>query len=274
MKSICIYGKGGIGKSTVSANVACALASMGRRVLLVGCDPKADSTRTVCGHKIPTVLDVVLNNPRAKIENYIVRGFQGVDCVETGGPKPGDGCAGRGVVTALRALREQEVLSPSRYDVVIFDILGDVVCGGFSLPLKDGFADTVLIVTTCDFMAMYAANNICVCIEKFATRNNVKLGGFIYNERSVVQNSTIPRAFAEKLNSEIIGTIPANSLIMEAEMNAMTVLQYAPESLPSKCFHEMASHIDKGYVGSVPAPMDEDALESFFASFRETMTKI
>lgn len=269
MKSICIYGKGGIGKSTTSANIACALAGMGMRVLLVGCDPKSDSTRTVCGHKIPTVLDLVLKDAHAHIDNHIIKGYLGVDCVETGGPKPGDGCAGRGVVTALRTLREQGVLSPERYDIIIFDILGDVVCGGFSLPLKEGFADIVYIVTTCDFMSMYAANNICVCVEKFAERNKVKLGGFIYNERSVVHNINIPYAFAEKLNSRVIGTIPAEPLILKAEMEAMTVSQYAPDSKATACFNNMALFISRENGGSIPSPMSESELEHFFKSVKE-----
>jgi nitrogenase iron protein NifH len=215
------------------------------------------------------VLDVVLADSRARIDDIIVPGYMGVSCVETGGPKPGDGCAGRGVVTALRALRDQGIMSPERYDMVIFDILGDVVCGGFSLPLKEGFADMVYIVTTCDFMAMYAANNICTCVEKFAQRNAVKLGGIIYNERSVVHNVAIPNMFAERLGSKVIGTVPQEPLIMRAELSCMTLMQYAPECEAARCFYEMAEYIRDESTGTVPRPMTADELDDFFASMKD-----
>ena len=268
MKRIAIYGKGGIGKSTVAASVSCALADMGHRVLLVGCDPKADSTRTVCGRKIKTILSAILTEPNINAGDLLVSGYRGVMCAETGGPKPGDGCAGRGVVTALRVLRDQGVLSEENYDIAIFDVLGDVVCGGFSLPLKEGFTDRAYIVTTCDFMAMYAANNICQCIEKYASRGGPGLGGIVYNERSVVNDSNIPAFFSEKLGTTVVGTIPADPNIMRAELSAMTVIESAPDSQTAGNIRALARVFLEQKNSDIPTPMDSDELDAFFMTMQ------
>ena len=268
MKRVAIYGKGGIGKSTVAANVSCALADMGLRVLLVGCDPKADSTRTVCGRKIKTILNSILTEPNVKAEDLLVQGYRGVMCAETGGPKPGDGCAGRGVVTALRALRDQEVFSGEKYDIAIFDVLGDVVCGGFSLPLKEGFTDRAYIVTTCDFMAMYAANNICQCIEKYASRGGPTLGGIVYNERSVVNDPHIPAFFSEKLGTRVVGTVPADPNIMRAELSAKTIIEAQPESRTAGSIRALARYLLEQDSGDIPTPMESDELDAFFMTMQ------
>lgn len=269
MLKIAIYGKGGIGKSTVSANIACAMAEMGLRVMLVGCDPKADSARTVCGRKIKTLLDGILNDQNAEIESLLVQGYQGVICAETGGPKPGDGCAGRGVVTALRILKDHHILSAERFDVVIFDVLGDVVCGGFSLPLKEGFADRAYIVTTCDSMALYAANNICHCIRKFAAHGGPDLGGIVYNERSVVRDVSIPRQFCGILGTEIVGNVPADPLIMAAEISAKTIIEAEPESETASCFRALARQILQQKKGTIPKPMGNDELDAFLLTLQK-----
>jgi nitrogenase iron protein NifH len=267
MVRIAIYGKGGIGKSTVSANVACALAALGHRVLLVGCDPKADSTRTVCGKRIGTILNLILSHPDALIRNLLVRGYRGVDCIETGGPAPGDGCAGRGVASALRALREQGLLTGENYDVVIYDVLGDVVCGGFSLPLKEGFADRIYIVTACDFMALYAANNICHSIAKYSVRSGSVFGGIIYNERGVVNDSAIVRAFAERLSTRVVGSIPSSTEIIRAELTAKTIMEYAPNSETAKCFEKLARHLLREVAVGLPTPMSEEQLDAFLFQY-------
>ena len=163
MKKICIYGKGGIGKSTTVANVAAAMAEKGLKVAVVGCDPKADSTRCLMGRKIPSVLEALRDENG---ENVVYYGYKDILCVESGGPEPGTGCAGRGIAAALREIQSRNLLEDR--DVVLYDVLGDVVCGGFSMPLREDIADDVYLVTTADFMALYAANNICRGIKKYA----------------------------------------------------------------------------------------------------------
>jgi nitrogenase iron protein NifH len=269
MVRIAIYGKGGIGKSTISANVACALAKSGYRVLLVGCDPKADSTRTVCGGKINTVLNLILSYPDARIRDILVSGYLGVDCVETGGPAPGDGCAGRGVTSALRALREQGLLAKDNYDVILYDVLGDVVCGGFSLPLKEGFADKIYIVTSCDFMSLYAANNICHSIAKYSARNGTLFGGIIHNERGAINHQTIVQTFAEELSTRVVGIIPSSTEISRAELATKTIMEYAPKSEVAKRFEELTQHLLKETTVGLPTPMSEERLDAFLLRYSD-----
>lgn len=273
MKSICIYGKGGIGKSTCASNIACAMAASGKRVLFIGCDPKADSTRNVCGRKIKPLLRKIYDNDELRIEDIVTTGRFNVDCVEIGGPKPGDGCAGRGIVTAVSRLKSMNILDSGKYDVVIYDVLGDVVCGGFSMPIKDGFADFVYIVTTCDSMALYAANNICACIEKYACRGRAKLGGILYNERGVVRQQKIAEAFAEKIGTHIAGVIPLSTQIAKAELKKLPLLSFAPESEAAACFKNIAEKISAEEKGAIPRAMDEETFESFLESMEEYYDK-
>ena len=186
MRKICIYGKGGIGKSTTAANVAAAMAESGLKTAVVGCDPKADTTRCLVGRRIPTVLQQLGSS--TENNEIAVTGYRGILCIESGGPEPGTGCAGRGIASALREIKERDLLADR--DVVLYDVLGDVVCGGFSMPLREGVADDVYLVTTSDFMAIYAANNICRGIAKYAQENEVRLAGIIYNEEAAaaIQN--------------------------------------------------------------------------------------
>lgn len=268
MKSICIYGKGGIGKSTAASNIACALAQAGRRVLLVGCDPKADTTRCVCGRKIPTVLRTIFSGAETTAAQLVYPGFCGVDCVEAGGPSPGDGCAGRGIVAAIEKLRRLDVLTPERYDMVIYDVLGDVVCGGFSMPIKDGIAQQIYIVTTCDYMAMYAANNICTCVAKYGARGRAKLGGLIYNGRSAIDSRGMVGDFAQKLGTRVVGGMEMDACIAEAELAGKTVLEYAPDSPAAARFRALASAVWDNAESAIPTPMDEDALDAFLHALR------
>ena len=256
MKKICVYGKGGIGKSTTVTNVAVAMADMGRKVAVVGCDPKADTTRCLTGRRIPTVLDRLRSNTQ---EPFGVLGYGGILCVESGGPEPGTGCAGRGIAGALRELREQDLLADR--DVVIYDVLGDVVCGGFSMPLRENIARDVYLVTTADFMAMYAANNICKGIVRYAREGEARLAGLIYNGRSGRDDAEMVETFARNLGAELTGSIPMSREITQAETRRKTVVELFPDSPAAAGFRALAEKMLLHGPGVVPVPMEEDALE-------------
>lgn len=263
MRKFCIYGKGGIGKSTVVSNIAAALAETGKTVMVMGCDPKSDSTRNLAGRRIPTVLDVfrAKGPDEMKLEEIVFEGFNGVYCVESGGPEPGVGCAGRGVITAADMLTRLGAFNDLEPEVVIYDVLGDVVCGGFAMPLRKGLADDVYIVTTCDPMAIYAANNISKGIKRFADRDEVFLGGIIYNGRSVIAEPSIVDGFAARLGAKVMGKIPMSELIPRSEIQHKTVLEYAPDSEIADMFRELALAIFDNDDRIVPKPLSDAELD-------------
>ena len=263
MRKFCIYGKGGIGKSTIVSNIAAALAETGKRVMVMGCDPKSDSTRNLAGRRIPTVLDVFrAKGPDGmKLEEIVFEGFNGVYCVESGGPEPGVGCAGRGVITAADMLTRLGAFNDLEPEVVIYDVLGDVVCGGFAMPLRKGLADDVYIVTTCDPMAIYAANNISKGIKRFADRGEVFLGGIIYNGRSVIAEPSIVDGFAARLGAKVMGKIPMSELIPRSEIHHKTVLEYAPDSEIADMFRELALAIFDNEDRMIPEPLSDAELD-------------
>ena len=258
MKKICIYGKGGIGKSTVVSNVAATLASTGLKVAVVGCDPKADSTRNLTKAKAETVLSCIMRGE----EQLAVKGFRDVLCIESGGPEPGTGCAGRGIVSALTAIREKDLLADR--DVVLYDVLGDVVCGGFSAPMREQVADQVYLVTTDDYMALYAANNICKGICKYAAFGDIRLSGVIRNGRSSVSEMGFAEAFAKVIGSQVIGNIPMDRAVSLAEIQRKTVIEAFPDSSVAAAFRELADAMLKKEGGVVPTPLAEDALEALY----------
>jgi nitrogenase iron protein NifH len=243
MIKIAIYGKGGIGKSTVTSNLAAAFAVLGKRVIQIGCDPKADSTINLLGG-IPVV--PVMNYLRDSdtepehIEDIAREGFKGVLCIETGGPTPGLGCAGRGIVTTFGILESLKLFESFKPDVVLYDVLGDVVCGGFAAPIREGYASEVLIVTSGEKMSLYAANNINCAVNNFADRSYAKVRGIVFNRRNVDSEEEKVKAFAQKNSLPIIADIPRSNDITIYEDRGQTVIEGNPELAVSKRFFELA----------------------------------
>lgn len=268
---IAIYGKGGIGKSVVATHLSAAYASQGMRVLHVGCDPKADSAVRLIegGVRIPTVLDVLGDDASAvSPEQVIFQGRMGIHCCEAGGPPPGLGCGGRGVARTLEFLEDVELVSTDRYDVAVFDVLGDVVCGGFAAPLRKGFGDKVFIVLSEEPMSLYAANNISRAVEVYRP-NGIVLGGLIVNLReNNPQHMGLIEAFAKRLNTRILGVIPRDQRIMLAERKRTTVVEYAPESEAAQVFQKLARDILQVVPETVPAPTPM-SLDEFYSFIEE-----
>ena len=231
MIKIAIYGKGGIGKSTTVSNAAAARAEKGLKVMQIGCDPRADSTALLHGGtKINTVLDLVRRGGDFSLDDMVAIGYGGVICVEAGGPTPGLGCAGRGIIAALDKLKEKGAYEAYRPDVVFYDVLGDVVCGGFSMPMRGGYADKVFIVTSGENMAIHAAANIAVAIDNFRDRGYASLGGLILNRRDVPNEDAKVAELASDINSRIVGTLSRSETVQRAEELQQTVIEAFPES--------------------------------------------
>lgn len=244
MKKIAIYGKGGIGKSTTAANLSAALSRLGLTVLQIGCDPKADSTRLLTGGTpIPTVLDQLRSGQEPTLEDLVFPGYNGVLCVEAGGPTPGIGCAGRGIITAFEKLAELEAYQVYQPDVVLYDVLGDVVCGGFAMPIRDGYADRVYVVTSGEMMAMYAATNIATAVHQFSRRNYASFGGLILNRRNVENELELVEKLAQELHTEIVEVIPRDALVQQAEQRNKTVVEAFPDSGLTAVYTALAKEI-------------------------------
>ena len=242
MIKIAVYGKGGIGKSTTVSNVAAALAEQGLKVLQIGCDPKADSTLSLRhGEPLPSVLDLIRTRKNDFALSDMVReGYHGVLCVEAGGPTPGMGCAGRGIIAALEKLAEKGAYEVYRPDVVLYDVLGDVVCGGFSMPMRSGYADQVFILTSGENMSIYAAGNIAMAVERFQGRGYAALGGFILNRRNVKNEEARAAELAESFHSSVVGALSRSELVLEAEEQKKTVLEAFPDSDMAQQYRALA----------------------------------
>ena len=245
MIKIAVYGKGGIGKSTTVSNVAAVFASQGLRVMQIGCDPKADSTVLLRhGEKVETVLDLVrTRKENFTLEEMVKEGFAGICCVEAGGPSPGLGCAGRGIIAALKKMKKKGAYEKYRPDVVIYDVLGDVVCGGFAAPIREGYASKVLIVTSGEKMALYAANNINNAVKNFEDRSYAKVYGIVLNHRNVENETEKVTEFADSVGLPIVGEVPRSDEITRCEDRGMTVVEGEPESPAAQAFLNLAKEL-------------------------------
>ncbi len=254
MIRIAVYGKGGIGKSTTVSNVAAALAEKGMKVMQIGCDPKADSTILLRhGKKAPTVLELY-NKKRQelKLTDMVRIGYGGVVCVEAGGPTPGLGCAGRGIITALEKLQETGAYETYKPDIVLYDVLGDVVCGGFSMPMRKGYADQVFIITSGENMAIHAGANIAMAVENFKNRGYASLGGIILNRRNVPGEEEKVRELAEDFHTRVIGTLSRSELVPEAEAQGKTLLECYPDSEMAEEYRTLAEQILEACREEIP----------------------
>jgi nitrogenase iron protein NifH len=263
LRQVAIYGKGGIGKSTTTQNLTAGLVELGKNIMVVGCDPKADSTRLLLGglHQ-KTVLDTIRDNRQGiELENLVKIGIKGIRCVESGGPEPGVGCAGRGIITAINMLENLGAYTED-LDYVFYDVLGDVVCGGFAMPIREGKAKEIYIVASGEMMALYAANNICRGITKYASKGEVRLGGLICNSRNVDNELDLLRAFAEELNTKLVYFIPRNNIVQHAELNRKTVIEYSPESSQAQEYRALAAAVEGNDNFTIPTPIDQERLES------------
>lgn len=261
-RQVAIYGKGGIGKSTTTQNTVAALAEAGKKVMVVGCDPKADSTRLLLhGLNQKTVLDTLREEgDDIELDAILKTGYKGTKCVESGGPEPGVGCAGRGIITSINLL-EQHGAYTDDLDYVFYDVLGDVVCGGFAMPIREGKAEEIYIVASGELMALYAANNISKGIQKYAITGKVRLGGIICNSRKVDNELALLKAFAEELGSQLIYFVPRDNLVQRAEINKKTVIDFDPASNQANEYRNLAKAIDNNRMFVVPKPMKQDRLE-------------
>ena len=269
MRQIAFYGKGGIGKSTTQQNTMVALAELGYRIMIVGCDPKADSTRLILHSKDQTSI-LALAAERGSVEDLeldevLVAGQRGIRCVESGGPEPGVGCAGRGVITSIGFLEENGAYED--LDYVCYDVLGDVVCGGFAMPIRAGKAQEIYIVASGEMMAMYAANNIAKGILKYAHSGGVRIGGIICNSRNTDKEAELVGELARRLNTEMIHFIPRDNVVQHAELRRMTVIEYDPTCSQAQEYRDLARKIHENDRRTIPTPITMDELEEILIDF-------
>ncbi|PTV98916.1 Mo-nitrogenase iron protein subunit NifH [Halanaerobium saccharolyticum] len=270
LRQVAIYGKGGIGKSTTTQNLTSSLAEMGKEIMVVGCDPKADSTRMLLGGMDQqTVLDTLREEGQdIELDDILKRGkdFENIRCVESGGPEPGVGCAGRGIITSINMLESLGAYT-DELDYVFYDVLGDVVCGGFAMPIREGKAQEIYIVASGELMALYAANNICKGIKRYAESGGVRLGGIICNSRQVDGELELLESFAKKLGSQLIHFVPRDNIVQRAEINRKVVIAYDPESDQAQEYRNLAKAIDDNELFVIPDPMEQDELEQLMMDF-------
>ena len=272
VKTIAIYGKGGIGKSTTTSNITAALSVLGLKVMQIGCDPKSDSTTTLRGGGyIPTILDTLRDKKSVKAEEVIFDGFNGIYCVEAGGPAPGVGCAGRGIITAVELLKQLRIFDELNLDVVIYDVLGDVVCGGFAVPIREGIAEHVFTVSSSDFMAIYAANNLFKGIKKYSNNGGALLGGVIANSINTAYAKEIIDDFVTQTQTQVVEYIPRSVTVTQSELQGKTTIEAFPDSEQAKIYKHLAEKIYNHTESKVPTPLDEKELHDWAFKWADTL---
>jgi len=270
LRQIAFYGKGGIGKSTTSQNTLAAMAEMGKKIMIVGCDPKADSTRLILHSKAQaTIMELAAEAGSVEdleLDDVLKAGYLDIRCVEAGGPEPGVGCAGRGVITAINFLEEEGAYEED-LDFVSYDVLGDVVCGGFAMPIREGKAQEIYIVTSGEMMAMYAANNISKGILKYANSGGVRLAGLICNERQTDREDELITALATKINTQMIHFVPRDNVVQHAELRRMTVVEYDGKAKQADEYRTLANKIIDNKMFNIPTPVSMQELEDLLMEF-------
>jgi nitrogenase iron protein NifH len=268
LRQVAIYGKGGIGKSTTTQNLTAGLAELGKNILVVGCDPKADSTRLLLGGLAQkTVLDTLREEGEdIELDSIMKTGFKGIKCVESGGPEPGVGCAGRGIITSIGMLERLGAYTED-LDYVFYDVLGDVVCGGFAMPIREGKAKEIYIVASGEMMALYAANNISKGIKKYALKGGVRLGGIICNSRNVDREIELLKAFAKELGTELIYFVPRDNVVQRAEIRKKTVIEFDPKERQADEYRALAKKIEENKLFVIPNPMTQEKLEEILIEY-------
>jgi nitrogenase iron protein NifH len=270
MRQCAIYGKGGIGKSTTTQNLVAGLAELGQKVMIVGCDPKADSTRLILHSKAQeTIMHLAAESGSVEdleLEDVLRTGYADIKCVESGGPEPGVGCAGRGVITAINFLEEEGAYDED-LDFVFYDVLGDVVCGGFAMPIRENKAQEIYIVVSGEMMAMYAANNISKGIVKYASSGSVRLAGLICNSRNTAREDDLINELAKALGTQMIHFVPRDNVVQRAEIRRMTVIEYDPTAKQAEEYRQLAQKIIDNKNMVIPTPITMDELEALLMEF-------
>ena len=268
IRQIAIYGKGGIGKSTTTQNLTAGLVEHGKKVMVVGCDPKADSTRLLLGGLAQkTVLDTIRDEgENVELDRIMRTGFGGTRCVESGGPEPGVGCAGRGIITSISMLENLGAYTDD-LDFVFYDVLGDVVCGGFAMPIREGKAKEIYIVASGEMMALYAANNIAKGISRYAKAGGVRLGGIICNSRNVDRELDLLRAFSKELGTQLLYFVPRDNIVQRVEINRKTVIEYKPDSAQAQEYRNLAEAVINNTTFTIPTPMTQERLEEILLEY-------
>ena len=270
IRQCAIYGKGGIGKSTTTQNLVAALAEAGKKVMIVGCDPKADSTRLILHSKAQTTVMHMAAEAGSvediELDDVLKVGYGDVKCVESGGPEPGVGCAGRGVITAINFLEEEGAYEED-LDFVFYDVLGDVVCGGFAMPIRENKAQEIYIVVSGEMMAMYAANNISKGIVKYAKSGSVRLAGLICNSRKTDREDELIEALAGRLGTKMVHFVPRDNVVQHAEIRRMTVIEYNPKAAQADEYRQLAKKVIDNDLFVVPTPLEMEELEDLLMEF-------